>query len=128
MTLYELNGQRYAVIKDELYVRLEPTESGRVTESPDEDRAEPSARKTAKPKRKRKAGFGWKAVQTQIQQHRERKARVSLSPETKEAILEEIRGGLGLADTCKKYGISVATYYRFKDEAMSKPVQEAKPG
>jgi len=54
----------------------------------------------------------------------ERKRRKRLGPEAEEAISTEIQNGMGLTECCKKYDISVATYYRLKNESRSKPVIE----
>jgi len=53
-----------------------------------------------------------------------RKRRNHLGPEAEETIRAELEGGMGLSEACKKYDISVSTYYRLKNESNSKPVVE----
>lgn len=105
------------LIEGKLYGELKPAQTA-VQQSV----AEPAAEKIER--RGRKPGSGFKSVNQKIKEHKERKARRVLGPDAEEAIIAEIRGGMGLSDACKKYDISVSTFYRLKGESLNGPVKE----
>lgn len=121
MNTYNIAGRQLAIVDGELYERLQAVGEP-VVIRPSEVKAARAARR-GRPRTGRTPGSE-KKLSTRITDFQARKARKRLGPEAEEAIIDEIKSGAGVTEICKKYEISVATYYRLKGESKSKPVIE----
>ena len=109
MNVYEHKGEMFAIIDGEMWVRLA---------------AHPGALMPVESEQKVSRAPKLKQLNQVLAERKERKRRNTLGPEAEDTIRTEIRNGLGLTETCKKYEISVSTFYRLKNEDNSKPVIE----
>jgi hypothetical protein len=115
---YTIAGRELVLIDGELYERIPPTGS-----PPPAPFVESDA--TSKGRRGRPRGRKPRGTIETIREFKERKRRKVLGPDAEEAVIQDIKNGLGVVETCAKYEISVATFYRLKGESMNKPVVES---
>lgn len=109
MNTFEYKGETFAIIEGAVYVRLSvctPVMPALV---------DVPRRRGRRPK---------KHLNQVVAETMERRRRKRLGPEAEETIRVDLEAGMGLTEACKKYDISVSTYYRLKDESHSKPVRE----
>jgi hypothetical protein len=117
MKKYHVGDRTVLLLDGDLFERLLPIDATLTSDTPLE-----------LPKRRgRKPGFKvakFVPLAQRIGQNMERKRRKKLGPEAEDTIRTELQAGMGLTEACKKYDISVSTYYRLKNESNSKPVLE----
>jgi DNA invertase Pin-like site-specific DNA recombinase len=106
MKTFEYKGDTLAIIDGDIWAKLSLAAINTVEEQP------------------KKRGRKRLGTLQQITRNMERKRRNRLGPDAEQTITAEISAGMGLTEACKKYDISVSTYYRLKNESRSKPVRE----
>jgi DNA invertase Pin-like site-specific DNA recombinase len=120
MKIFEHKGDMFAIIDGDLWLKLSTATTSPVSE-------------VVNAPKKRGRRKGWKQYKrdgsplsmTEAQKRiREYKPRKYLGPEAEEVVKADIGAGMSLTETCKKYEISVSTYYRLKNELQSRPVRE----
>ena len=115
MKTFEYKGDTLAIIDGELWLKLPISAPPPMPEIGDVTKKRHYKKRGRKP--------GRTGTLQRIVDH-QRRRRTVLGPEAEETIKAEIEAGMKMSEVCKKYEISVSTYYRLKNESQSSPVRE----